>query len=119
MVRIASTNNDMRKISADWWRTGRRIAFVPTMGFLHEGHLSLMRIGRKAADVLVASVFVNPAQFGPGEDFETYPRNLQRDLDLCRQEKVDVVFTPRTEELYPQGYETYVHLDRLPDHLLQ
>jgi pantoate--beta-alanine ligase len=96
---------------------GRRIALVPTMGYLHEGHLSLMRIGRKTADVLVVSVFVNPAQFGPGEDFETYPRALASDLDLCRQETADVVFTPDKASLYPQGFQTTVRLERLPQHL--
>lgn len=117
MVKIVSTIEEMRHAADGLWRAGRRIAFVPTMGFLHEGHLSLMRIGRKAADVLVASIFVNPAQFGPNEDFETYPRNLQRDLDLCSKENVDLVFTPKIGDLYPQGHETYVRLERLPNHL--
>jgi len=117
MIKIISTIEDMRNAADSWRRDCRRIAFVPTMGFLHEGHLSLIRIARKAADILVASIFVNPSQFGPGEDFETYPRNLQRDLDLCGQENVDLVFTPATGELYPEGYETYVKLERLPNHL--
>jgi pantoate--beta-alanine ligase len=98
-------------------REGRRIAFVPTMGFLHEGHLSLIRIGRKAADTLVASIFVNPAQFGPGEDFDTYPRDLERDLQLLKQEGVDIVFTPDKSQLYPDNYQTYIKLDHLPQHL--
>jgi pantoate--beta-alanine ligase len=98
-------------------REGKRIAFVPTMGFLHEGHLSLMRIGRKAADTLVASIFVNPAQFGPGEDFDTYPRDLERDLQLSKQEGVDIVFTPDKAQLYPDNYQTYIKLDHLPHHL--
>jgi pantoate--beta-alanine ligase len=87
------------------------------MGFLHEGHLSLMRIARAQADVLVVSIFVNPTQFGPGEDFETYPRNPERDLALCRKEQVDLVFTPDKGELYPQNFQTYVRLEHLPRHL--
>ena len=98
-------------------RDGGRIAFVPTMGFLHEGHLSLMRIGRREADVLVASIFVNPAQFGPGEDFDTYPRSLEKDLELSRKEGVDIAFTPDKSQLYPEGYQTYVNLENLPNHL--
>lgn len=117
MVKTISTIDEMRNTADGFWQAGRRIAFVPTMGFLHEGHLSLMRIGRKTADVLVASIFVNPAQFGPNEDFETYPRDLQRDLELCSKENVDLVFTPTTGDLYPEGYETYVGLERLPNHL--
>ena len=87
------------------------------MGSLHEGHLSLMRIGRKASDVLVASIFVNPAQFGPGEDLDTYPRSLEEDLALLEKENVDLVFTPEAMQLYPDGYQTYVNLRKLPSHL--
>jgi pantoate--beta-alanine ligase len=87
------------------------------MGHLHDGHLSLMRIAKKRADVLVVSIFVNPAQFGPEEDFETYPRNLERDLDLCAKEDVDIVFTPKTGALYPDGFQSYVKLEHLPHHL--
>jgi pantoate--beta-alanine ligase len=96
---------------------GKSIACVPTMGFLHEGHLSLMRIGRQCADVLVVSIFVNPTQFGPNEDFDTYPRNLDRDLTLCRAENVDVVFAPDKTGLYGNRFQTYVKLDHLPGHL--
>lgn len=117
MVKTVSKIGDMRNIADRLRREDRRIAFVPTMGFLHEGHLSLMRIGRKTADVLVASIFVNPAQFAPNEDFDTYPRDLKRDLDLCSKEDVDLVFMPTAGDLYPEGYETYVRLDHLPNHL--
>ena len=117
MVKIISKIEEMRNAADSWRWVGHRIAFVPTMGFLHDGHLSLMRIARKAADILVASIFVNPSQFGPSEDFETYPRNLQRDLDLCGKENVDLVFTPTADDLYPEGYETYVKLERLSNHL--
>ncbi len=91
----------------------RTIAFVPTMGFLHEGHLSLMRTGRQRADILVVSIYVNPAQFAPGEDFEAYPRDMQRDLDLVASLGADIVFTPDDEMMYAEGFQTYVHPERL------
>lgn len=96
---------------------GSSIAFVPTMGFLHEGHLSLMRLGRKLADTLVVSIFVNPTQFGPGEDFESYPRNIEQDTKLIEKEGGDILFLPEAAELYPAGFETYVRLDGLPNRL--
>lgn len=98
-------------------RNGKTIAFVPTMGYLHEGHLSLLRIGKKQADDLVLSIFVNPAQFGPNEDLDRYPRALDRDLQLAEKEGVDAVFVPTDEALYQDGYQTYVELDTLPAHL--
>ena len=97
--------------------SGRRIVLVPTMGFLHQGHLSLMRLGLKNADTLVVSIFVNPTQFGPEEDLDAYPRDLDRDLDLCRKEGAAVVFTPTPQEIYPDGFQTYVQLESLPRYL--
>ena len=117
MVEVIPTVEQMQERAENLRRDGRRIACVPTMGFLHDGHLSLMRIAKRRADVLVVSIFVNPAQFGPEEDFETYPRNLERDLDLCAKENVDIVFTPKTAALYPDGYQSYVKLEHLPHHL--
>jgi len=103
---------------SDGLRTaGKTIAFVPTMGFLHEGHLSLMRLGRQKADALVVSIFVNPTQFGPGEDFASYPRNLERDLALIATVGADAVFTPEAAQVYPNGFETCVSLEHLPHHL--
>lgn len=96
---------------------GKTIAFVPTMGFLHDGHLALIREGRKRADCLMVSIFVNPTQFGPAEDLKTYPRNFSQDLELARKEGVDVVFAPSEKELYPVGFQTFVSLDALPGHL--
>lgn len=96
---------------------GKTIVFVPTMGFLHEGHLSLFRIGRARGDYLIASIFVNPTQFAAGEDLETYPRNFKGDLDLSEKENVDLVFAPEAKTLYPENYQTYVQLEKLPDHL--
>lgn len=91
-------------------REGRRIAFVPTMGFLHEGHASLLREGRKLGDVLVLSIFVNPIQFGPNEDLERYPRNLEGDCAIARAGGVDFVFTPTAAEMYPAGFQTSIRV---------
>ncbi len=89
-------------------REGRRIAFVPTMGFLHEGHASLLREGRKRGDVLVLSIFVNPIQFGQNEDLDRYPRNMEGDCKIAEACGVDIVFVPTAAEMYPQGFQTGV-----------
>ena len=98
-------------------REDKTIVLVPTMGFFHEGHCSLMRKGRVMGDALVVSIFVNPTQFGPGEDFKNYPRDLNRDLALAENEGADVVFAPDTDAFYGDGFQTYVTLDNLPGHL--
>ena len=105
---IARTNTAARALLANARRTGSRVALVPTMGAFHEGHLSLIRAARRAYDVVVVSVFVNPIQFGPREDFTLYPRDEPRDLALAENEKVDIVFAPSAQEMYPQGYVTRV-----------
>ena len=89
-------------------REGRRIALVPTMGYLHEGHVSLLREGRKRGDVLVLSIFVNPIQFGKNEDLDHYPRDLERDCQVAEASGVDIVFIPTAAEMYPQGFQTGV-----------
>jgi len=96
---------------------GRRIAFVPTMGYLHNGHRSLLDEGRKRGDLLVLSIFVNPTQFGQGEDFEAYPRDLSRDAALAEAAGVDLIFAPEAREMYPLGYATYVDVEGLTDTL--
>ena len=99
---------------ADAWRSaGRCIGLVPTMGFLHEGHLSLVDHSLKAADRTVVSIFVNPLQFGPKEDFAIYPRDMERDLDLLARRGVDAVFHPKTAEFYPADFSTFVQVEAL------
>jgi len=107
----------MHRRSDGMRRRENTIVFVPTMGFLHEGHLSLMREGKRFGDDLVVSIFVNPTQFGPGEDLETYPRDVERDFDLIRKEGVDVVFVPEVDEIYGESFQTYIELEKLPNHL--
>ncbi|MFN2257835.1 MAG: pantoate--beta-alanine ligase [Desulfuromonadaceae bacterium] len=97
--------------------TGKRIAFVPTMGYLHEGHLSLIRAARQYADVVVLSIFVNPTQFGVGEDFESYPRNLERDSAMAADAGVDIIFAPETADMYPRNYATTVRVDGITETL--
>ncbi len=94
-------------------RDGVSVGFVPTMGALHDGHRALIRAARLASDALVVSIFVNPAQFGPREDFACYPRSLKQDLVLCRAEGVDVVFAPAVQAMYPDGFQTYVSVPDL------
>jgi pantoate--beta-alanine ligase len=94
-------------------RSGRRLALVPTMGFLHDGHLSLMREGRGRADVVAASIFVNPTQFGPTEDLSRYPRDMSGDLAKCASAGVEAVFAPEPAEVYPPGFQTYVDVEKV------
>jgi pantoate--beta-alanine ligase len=116
-MEIIERIKDMQAYSQDLRVEGKVIAFVPTMGYLHEGHVSLMREGRRRADVLVASVFVNPTQFGPAEDLSKYPRNFDRDREMMEEVGVDVVFAPTVEEMYPDGYQTYVDVDEVTRNL--
>jgi len=98
-------------------RKGKNIGFVPTMGYLHAGHLSLVKESVRRCDCTVVSIFVNPAQFAPNEDFNKYPRNIQRDIEVLEKEGVDLIFIPRDEEMYPEGYKTYVVVKNLQDRL--
>jgi pantoate--beta-alanine ligase len=103
----------MREVSRQARAKGKKIGFVPTMGSLHDGHLSLVRRVKEVSDVVVVSVFVNPKQFGPREDYERYPRDLTRDADLCIAEGVDYVFGPEADEIYPRGACTFVETEGL------
>ena len=94
---------------------GKTIGLVPTMGFLHEGHLSLMRRARAENDLLVVSIFVNPTQFGPNEDYETYPRDIQRDSETVASVGVDVIFSPTAKDMYPNGYATFVNVEHITE----
>jgi pantoate--beta-alanine ligase len=116
-MQIIQTCEEMQACAAEMIRRGRRIAFVPTMGFLHEGHLSLLREGRRLGDVLILSIFVNPIQFGEGEDFSVYPRDFHRDTDAARSAGVDIIFTPDVEQLYPSEFSTYVEVERITETL--
>ncbi len=111
--KISSISREIRHLK----KKNKLIGFVPTMGYLHEGHLSLMRKARKGTDVVVVSIYVNPTQFGPKEDYRIYPRDLKRDLKLCKSVGVDIVFNPNDREMYSEGYATYVNLERLTDKL--
>lgn len=116
-MRVIDSVPEMRAFSRRIKAEGMRLGFVPTMGFLHEGHLSLVRASLRDADQTVVSIFVNPAQFAPHEDFKDYPRDLDRDLDMLRHEGVDTVFTPSAGELYPTDYATYVEVHGLQERL--
>jgi len=98
-------------------KSNKTVGLVPTMGFLHDGHRSLIKKARQDTDCVIVSIFVNPTQFGPKEDFKKYPRGLKKDLDLCKKEGVDIVFTPEPEDMYPEGYATYVNTERVTDML--
>ncbi|WP_321371575.1 pantoate--beta-alanine ligase [uncultured Desulfuromusa sp.] len=114
---IIKTVSEMGQRVASARVAGETISFVPTMGFLHQGHLSLLEEGRKRGDLLVLSIFVNPTQFGQGEDFEDYPRDLQQDSALAQQAGVDIIFAPTAAEMYPSGYATYVDVEGITETL--
>jgi len=116
-MRQIRTPEEMAACAAEVKRSGRTIGFVPTMGALHEGHLTLVRQARMCADFVVVSIFVNPAQFGPNEDFASYPRDIEGDLRLLNSERVDAVFFPTEREMYPEGYRTWVDVGGLSEKL--
>ena len=107
-MEVISCLSEMQKSSLQWEREGKKIGFVPTMGSLHQGHLSLIDLVRDQSDLVILSIFVNPTQFAEGEDLEKYPRDLERDLQLCKEQKVDYVFTPRMEDIYKVNASTFI-----------
>jgi len=114
-MQIIKDIKEMQSLAETLRREGKTIGFVPTMGFLHEGHLSLMRIARSKCDMLVVSIFVNPTQFGPNEDFNKYPRNFEQDEKLCQGENVDVIFYPTKEMMYSEPYLASVNIEKLSE----
>lgn len=116
-MEIIRTVADMKARAAAWKAEGLSIGLVPTMGSLHEGHESLMDAAREASDRVVVSVFVNPIQFGPGEDYEAYPRDLERDARICERHGVDVVFRPEVDDMYAPAHNTFVVMETLTDSL--
>jgi pantoate--beta-alanine ligase len=116
-MRIITKAGEMREAMREERSRGRRIGFVPTMGFLHEGHLSLVRGSVQQTDATVVSIFVNPAQFGPREDFNEYPRDTDRDTEILKGEDVDYLFLPDREEMYSKDHKTYVEVHSLQDKL--
>lgn len=111
-MQIITDIKQMQEIGNNW-SNSQTIGFVPTMGYFHKGHLSLVAEANKNCDITVVSIFVNPSQFGPNEDFSSYPRDLQRDLELLNQYKVDYVFNPTPDQMYPAGYKTWINVEEL------
>ncbi|MEN6371283.1 MAG: pantoate--beta-alanine ligase [Armatimonadota bacterium] len=109
-MEVAKRIEDLRRIIPAAKKEGRTVGLVPTMGALHAGHLSLIKNSKDHGDFTVVSVFVNPTQFGPNEDFERYPRPIEADIEKCREAGVDVVFTPTVDAMYPEGFDTYVNV---------
>ena len=116
-MEVLRTNQEMTQWREKRYRNGQLVGFVPTMGYLHQGHLALMKEALRRADKVVVSIFVNPTQFSPGEDLDEYPRDLERDLELCGELGVHAVFVPEVEEMYPPGFQTKVELGQLTQNL--
>jgi pantoate--beta-alanine ligase len=114
---LVSTVRRMQAESRNWQKKGFSVGLVPTMGFLHEGHLALIKKAAKSCDRMIVSIFVNSLQFGPSEDFERYPRDMKRDRALCLKAGVDALFVPSAKEMYPPDFQTYVEVEKLSQEL--
>jgi pantoate--beta-alanine ligase len=116
-MKVIESVKKMQSFSEAFRERGGKIAFVPTMGYFHEGHLQLMKEAKKMADCVVVSIYVNPTQFGPKEDFSKYPRDLDRDLKMAEKVGVDVIFYPPNKQMYPSNYQTYVNVEKVTQNL--
>ncbi len=116
-MHLISSPKKMQQLALSLKRKGKKISFVPTMGALHQGHLSLVKRAKKLGDFVVASVFINPTQFGPKEDYKKYPRDFKKDKELLQKAGCDLVFAPRVKDIYPEVYLTYVNVDELSEKL--
>ncbi len=116
-MEIIRTVKEMKEFSSRSRQAGKTIAFVPTMGYFHEGHLNLMREARKRGDLLIISLFVNPTQFGPSEDFKNYPRDFERDRKMAEGVGVDILFAPEASDMYPPDHQTVVRVEKVTQNL--
>lgn len=116
-MKTIETVTEMVQLAKMWRQEGKRVGLVPTMGYLHQGHLSLAAAARQDCDTVVMSIFVNPTQFGPNEDYEAYPRDLSHDRALAEGAGVDYLFAPQPGDMYPNGYSTFVNVEGVTDHL--
>jgi pantoate--beta-alanine ligase len=116
-MEVIKTIKEMKEFASQTRRAGKIIAFVPTMGYFHDGHLSLMREGRRRGDLLIVSLFVNPTQFSPNEDFKNYPRDFERDRKMAEEVGVDILFAPEADEIYPPDHQTIVRVEKVTQNL--
>lgn len=116
-MKVVKDIKEMQSLSGSLRKEGMTVAFVPTMGYFHEGHLRLFEEGRERGDVLIVSLFVNPLQFGQGEDYSTYPRDMERDRKMAEETGVDILFVPDGKAMYPEGFQTYVTVERVTQNL--
>ena len=116
-MKIITSPKELQKMSMDLRRQGKTIALVPSMGYFHEGHLTLMEAAKKRADKVIVSLFVNPTQFGPGEDLDNYPQDLERDAELAREKGVDILFTPQKNQMYYSDHSTWIEVPKLAENL--
>ena len=116
-MKVVTSVAGLKALARQWKKEGKKVGFVPTMGYLHEGHLNLVRESKKRTSVTVVSIFVNPTQFGPSEDFKKYPKDLEKDSAFLAKDGVDCLFFPDAAEIYPPGYRTYVEVRGLQDRL--
>ncbi len=112
-MRVITKVKEMQKVADELRKEGKIIGVVPTMGYLHEGHLSLIRIAKEKSDVVITTIFVNPLQFAPHEDYDKYPRDFERDVGLAQSAGCDIIFHPSVEEMYPENFLTYVEVEKL------